>query len=81
MNSRNASALIPEAAKNLRSIRTIVVVRTVLADYFCPAFVHQPRSHRWKVAERNSRASGSGSIQIQRQSRSFPMFRMFRSNL
>ena len=58
-------------SKELAVHRTVVVVRTVPADEFCAAFIHQARSHGWKVGERSARASGSGSVQIERKRTKF----------
>ena len=61
----------PAGSKELAVHRTVVVVRTVPADEFCAAFIHQARSHGWKVGERSARASGSGSVQIERKRTKF----------
>ena len=61
----------PAGSKELAVHRTVVVVRTVPADEFCAAFIHQARSHGWKVGERSPRASGSGSVQIERKRTKF----------
>jgi hypothetical protein len=61
----------PTGSKELAIHRTVVVVRTVPADEFGAAFIHQARSHAWKVGERGPRASGSGSVQIERKRTKF----------
>ena len=61
----------PAGSKELAIHRTVVVVRTVPADEFCTAFIHQARGHGWKVGERSPRASGSCSVQIERKRTNF----------
>ena len=61
----------PTGSKELAIQRAIVVVRTVPADEFCAAFIHQTRGHGWKVGQRSPRASGSGSVQIERKRTKF----------
>jgi hypothetical protein len=43
------------------------MIRTTPTDELRPAFIYQACSYRWEVAERNSRASGGGSVQIERK--------------
>ena len=61
----------PTGRKELAVHRTVVVVRTVPADEFCAAFIHQARSHGWKVGECSPWAPGSGSVQIERKRTKF----------
>jgi hypothetical protein len=68
-------------SKELTVHRTVVVVRTVPVDEFCAAFIHQARSHGWKVDERSPRTSGSGPLQIERKRTKFFRVHSFRSNL
>jgi len=68
-------------SKQLAVHRTVVVVRTVPADEFCAAFIHQARSHGWKVDERSPRTSRSGSVQIGRKRTKFFFVHSLRSNL
>ena len=47
------------------------MVRTVPTDEFCAAFIHQARTHGWKVGQCSPRASGRASGQIERQRTKF----------
>jgi hypothetical protein len=53
--------------KELAVHRTVVMIRSAPADEFGPAFVHQAPSHGCKVSKRSTRASRSGSVQIERK--------------
>jgi hypothetical protein len=61
----------PAGSKELAVHRTVVVVLTIPVDEFCAAFIHQARSHGWKVGQRSPRTSGSGSVQIERKRTKF----------
>jgi hypothetical protein len=69
------------ASKELAIHRTVIMVRAVPADEFCAAFIHQARSHGWKVDERSPRTSRSSSVQIERQRTKLFRVHSFRSNL